>query len=259
MSAGKFCWHDLMSTDPDVSREFFTKLFGWTVSPMDMGEMGTYQMLMNGETGIGGIVPLDDSVPVPSHWIGYVTADDVDAALERGANHGGRTCVPGTDIPEVGRFGVLTDPSGAVISPFKSLHEAEEGSDNQECVPIPGSFCWNELLTDDVDQAKAFYGEVFGWSTLDNDMGEMGTYTLFRDGETDRGGMMTMPPNVSAPPHWLHYVLVADVDAKAGEVTDLGGNVFCQPTSIPGIGRFAVCSDPTGATFAIFKGAPKQG
>ena len=48
-----------------------------------MGEMGTYQMLMNGEEGIGGIVPLDENVPVPSHWIGYVTVDDVDAALER--------------------------------------------------------------------------------------------------------------------------------------------------------------------------------
>ena len=255
MSAGKFCWHDLMSTDPVVSGEFFTKLFGWTISPFDLGEMGNYQMLMNGEEGIGGIVPLDDSVPVPSHWIGYITVDDVDAALERGTNHGGRTCVPGTDIPNVGRFGVLTDPTGAVISPFKSAHEEPE--EEGPSMPAPGSFCWNELLTNDVEGARAFYGEVFGWSHQESDMGEMGVYTLFRSDDKDRGGAMTMPPNVQAPPHWLHYVLAEDVEAKAGEVESLGGKVFCKPTSIPGIGRFAVCSDPTGATFAIFQGEAK--
>jgi len=253
MTAGKFCWHDLLSTDPDSSREFFTKLFGWTVSPMDMGEMGTYQMLMNGEEGIGGIVPLEENVPVPSHWIGYVTVDDVDAALEGGTNHGGRTCVPGTDIPNVGRFGVLTDPTGAVLSPFASAHDApEEGGG--ESPPNVGSFCWNEILTNDVDAVKSFYSEVFGWTTVDHDMGEKGVYTMFLQEGKDRAGAMTLPPDAQgAPPHWLSYVLVEDVDAKAAEIEPLGGTLHCPPMDVPGIGRFAVGADPTGATFAIWK------
>ena len=58
MSTGKFCWHDLMSTDPDISQEFFTKLFGWTVNMVDMGPtIGNYRMLMNGGDSIGGIMP----------------------------------------------------------------------------------------------------------------------------------------------------------------------------------------------------------
>jgi len=256
MSTGKFCWHDLRSTDPDISQEFFTKLFGWTVNMVDMGPFGNYRMLMNGEDSIGGIVPLEAGIPVPSHWIGYVTVDDVDAALTRATNCGGRSCVPGTDIPEIGRFGVLTDPTGAVVSPFKSVHEEPE--ETGECVPSTGSFCWDEILTDDVAAVTAFYGEVFGWSTVEHDMGEMGTYTMFKSGDKDRAGCMTMPPPAAgAPPHWLSYVLVTDVDAKAGEISTLGGKLHCGPMDIPGIGRFAICADPTGATFALFKGAPK--
>jgi len=255
MSTGKFCWHDLMSTDPDVSQEFFTKLFGWTVSPMDLGEMGPYRMLFNGEESIGGIVPLEPEVPIPSHWIGYVTVDDVDAALSYATDHGGRSCVPGTDIPNIGRFGVLTDAAGAVVSPFKSIHEEPE--EEGPSMPSVGSFCWNELLTNDVETARAFYSEVFGWSHVEHDMGPMGTYTMFRAGDQDRAGMMTMPEQAGAPPHWLAYVLVTDVDAKAGEVTAFGGRIHCGPMDIPGIGRFAVAADPTGATFALFKGAPK--
>ena len=99
-------------------------------------------------------------------------------------------------------------------------------------------------------------GRVFGWKHQESDMGEMGVYTLFRSDDQDRAGMMTMPSNVQAPPHWLGYVLVEDIEAKATEITSLGGTLHCGPMDIPGIGRFAVGADPTGAGFALFKGAP---
>ena len=91
-------------------------------------------------------------------------------------------------------------------------------------------------------------------------MGPMGVYTLYKAPGTESdekvpglGGMMTMPKDAPYPPHWLHYVEAADVDASAKRVKELGGQIHMQPMDIPNIGRFAVATDPTGAAFALFK------
>jgi len=253
---GQFCWHDLMTKDPETAERYYGELFGWTVNPIDMGEFGTYRMLHAGGREFGGIVELPPDAEAPSHWIGYVTVDDVDAALERAAAGGGRVCVPGTDIPNVGRFGVVADPQGAVISPFRSLHGEPP---DPEGPPPPGTICWNELLTTDDAGARAFYDELFGWKARDVDMGEAGVYTLCKRGDRDAGGIMQMPPEADAPPHWLPYVAVENADAAAGRIADLGGTIQCPPTDVPGIGRFAVGREPTGAGFAVFQGVSEAG
>ena len=76
--AGRFVWHDLMTTDPGAAIAFYVALFGWRTEAMPMGEAGDYTMLYAGDEGIGGIVPLDPSHGVTSHWIGYATVPSVD-------------------------------------------------------------------------------------------------------------------------------------------------------------------------------------
>lgn len=260
--AGRIVWHDLMSTDPAASESFYKSLFGWEVNAVPMkgmgpdGGEGTYSMIRVGESDIGGMIPLDlpeGAEGVPSHWIGYVQVDDVDSAAKAAAESGGQTCVPPTDIPNVGRFSVITDPAGAVISPFKSAH----GPIPDEEQPQVGAFCWDELLTREPDACARFYTSVFPWRQETMSMGEMGDYHLFKRGnDKDGAGMMPMPPEAQAPSHWLPYVLVEDVDAKAEEAKSLGATCHVEPRDIPGIGRFAVFSDPTGAAFAIYKNAP---
>jgi uncharacterized protein len=89
------------------------------------------------------------------------------------------------------------------------------------------------------------------------DMGEMGTYTIFSRGEEqDVGGCMRTPPGVEAPPHWLVYIGVDDVDATAARAKELGATVFQESTDIPEVGRFAVVQDPAGAVFGLFRGNP---
>lgn len=246
---GQFVWRDCMTTDPEQAEKFYTSLFGWQVNEVDMGSMGKYRLITAGGCGIGGFVKLEESAGVPSHWIPYACVDDVDAACARAAANGGQTCVPPTDIPEVGRFAVVTDPSGAVFSPF-----AYGGEEQPQGPPEAGRFCWEELLTDDVDRAKAFYGEVIGWRVKEWPMGDQ-VYTLFAAGETDVGGAMKMPPEAEARPHWLSYVMVDDVDASASRAEELGATVPCAPSDIPQVGRFAVLQDPAGAAFAVYKSA----
>ena len=108
-------------------------------------------------------------------------------------------------------------------------------------------------MTTDVESAKRFYGELFGWTTDEMQMGE-GTYTMLKSGETSVGGLFARPAEVEAPPHWYPYLRTDDVDASTAKAKELGAEVYVEPMDIPGgMGRFAVLGDPTGATFGLHK------
>ncbi|ASY70461.1 VOC family protein [Sinorhizobium fredii] len=119
-----------------------------------------------------------------------------------------------------------------------------------------GKFIWYELMTTDTKAAEAFYKSVVGWSARDAGMPGM-DYTLFSKGEHQVAGLMTMPDGaleMKVPPAWLGYVAVDDVDATAEKLAAAGGTVHRAPDDIPGVGRFAIVTDPHGAAFALFKG-----
>ena len=121
-----------------------------------------------------------------------------------------------------------------------------------------GTFVWNELATSDVDGAKAFYTELLGWKAEDMPMpGGEGPYTILKAGDAMAGGMFKMEGEgfQGAPPHWMSYVEVADVDATAEKVSSLGGKVMQPPFDVPGVGRIAMIADPQGAVLALMKSA----
>ena len=126
----------------------------------------------------------------------------------------------------------------------------------EQTPPHPrGTFCWNELMTTDVERSKVFYTELFGWSVNEAPTA-MGTYNLFKLGDREVGGMMQLPDVAQGvPPHWMSYIAVEDVDASAKRAEELGGTIRMPPTDLPGIGRFAILTDPVGATIALLKGS----
>ena len=114
----------------------------------------------------------------------------------------------------------------------------------------PGQFSWNELLTSDMDGARTFYTQLFGWEAVPMPGGV--PYTLFQKGGIMAGGMMALPmPGV--PPHWLAYVTVESADASAARIAELGGKICKPPFDIPNVGRIAIVQDPQGAFFGIFQ------
>ena len=119
------------------------------------------------------------------------------------------------------------------------------------------SFVWYELMSSDVTAAKTFYTKVVGWKTQDMPMPGM-TYTLVSVGDTQVGGMMTLPKdaaNAGMRPCWTSYIEVDDVDGAASKVRSLDGKIYAPPADIPNVGRFAVVADPQGASFNLFKPA----
>jgi uncharacterized protein len=120
-----------------------------------------------------------------------------------------------------------------------------------------GRFTWYELMTTDTGAAKKFYSSVVGWGTQDVPMPGM-TYTLLTAGETRVAGLMELMEKareMGAPPGWLGYVAVDDVDATTEQAKRLGGSVHMPPMDIPDVGRFAVLADPQGAALGLFRWA----
>jgi len=114
---GAFSWCELMTTDVDAAKAFYTKLFGWDSEAMSMPGM-TYTVVKAGGNGIGGIMAMPKDAPkgMPPVWGTYVTVDDVDQTAKTAEKLGAKILMPPTDIPTVGRFCVIQDPQGAVIS-----------------------------------------------------------------------------------------------------------------------------------------------
>ncbi len=115
---GDFSWCELMTTDVDAAKKYYTDLLGWTFEEMPMPDGVMYTVFKAGEQAVGGMMPMVKDLPpgVPPHWTAYITVDDVDAVAKKGQEMGVTAIVPPTDIPTVGRFLVLKDPQGAVLA-----------------------------------------------------------------------------------------------------------------------------------------------
>lgn len=121
-----------------------------------------------------------------------------------------------------------------------------------------GMFSWFELMTDDPEGAKKFYGEVIGWE-FETDSNNP-DYTLVRtEGEEmpiagifNRKKAMVDDPG-AIPPHWGSYITVKDIAASVGKVEKLGGSVIVPVTEIPKVGLFSVINDPQGAVISLME------
>jgi uncharacterized protein len=239
---GQIVWHDHVSTDREAAKRFYGELLGWEFKEWEGAEQ-PYSMISSGDTEHGGFIGVEPQEGFQAHWGAYVVAD-VDAAVERARAAGATVYVEPKDIPEVGRFGVFGDPQGAIISPFAPSYDS----------PAPqGTFVWDELLTPDVEAAKRYYADVFGWTNREMDMGEAGTYTLFvrGDGEDVAGAMQPQQPLPRAL--WQTYLAADDVDATTKRAAELGATVLLEPTTVKEVGRMSVLTDPTGAFFGLFQ------
>jgi predicted enzyme related to lactoylglutathione lyase len=251
---GRFVWYDLVTRDVEAAKAFYTKVVGWGIQEWGEGP-SAYPMWTAGDVPIGGVGPLPpevDQAGLPPHWMAHVTVEDVDASARRAEATGGRIVEGPTDIPEVGRFAVIADPQGAVLSLFRPRN-GEMRADMRK----PGFVGWHELHATDHEAAWEFHSSLLGWKRVDSvDMGEIGTYLLFglRDQpEGEMVGAMFDGAKLSgASPHWLYYFNVDDVDAAVERVKSAGGSVLHGPMEVPGGGRVAQCGDDQGGAFALF-------
>jgi predicted enzyme related to lactoylglutathione lyase len=114
-----------------------------------------------------------------------------------------------------------------------------------------GRFVWRDLLTTDPAKSEAFYTSLFGWTINSADMGS-GEYRMWRNGDTDLGGITKINESEGIPPYWLSYIATPNVDETTSKAIELGSSAPNPGMDIPGVGRFSVVLDPQGAAFSPF-------
>ena len=246
---GHFVWYELVTTDVAAATAFYTRVMGW--GAWDASAPGKpYILFGDGKSAISALTPLSHDAKqrgVQPAWVGYVGVDDVDAASERVVRLGGALHVPPTDVADVSRFSVFTDPQSARLALFKWRSRAAQ----PPAAPgATGRVGWHELIAADREQAWTFYAGLFGWQKEEPDLVEAITYQPFSAAGQMIGGMFTKPP--TAPdPFWLYYFNIDDIDAAAERVAIGGGQVLEGPLDTAGGSWVVQCADPQGAAFAL--------
>ena len=117
-SPSSFCWSELMTSDTEGAEGFYTGLFGWTSVSQEMAPGMIYTSFMQGEKPVGGMMKMDGPQwqGIPPHWMNYIAVEDTDATVAKAKELGGNVMMPPTDVPNVGRFAALQDPTGAAFS-----------------------------------------------------------------------------------------------------------------------------------------------
>jgi uncharacterized protein len=242
----KPAWVDLSSTDAAAARDFYSKLFGWNLELSEDPQYGGYATAKIGDRSVGGIGPKQEGDTSPTAWSLYVGTDDIDTLASNVQAAGGTVIAPPFDVGDQGRMAVFSDPSGAFISAWQA------GQMTKFVSGVPRAYGWAELNARGLGRAIAFYETVFGWTTSKSPFGEGQEYTQFAHDGENIAGALEMNPAMPAevPSYWMVYFIADDVDAAYEKARGLGAREMVSPEDFPG-GRFAIVSDPQGATFGL--------
>ena len=247
---GTFSWTDLSTPDPEAAVAFYGALLGWEGEEMPAGPDATYWMLRVDGRYVSGMSAMPEeqlAAGAPPAWLSYVSVEDADATAARVGELGGAVMLPPFDVLDAGRMALVRDPQGAIFAVWQPRRHI-----GAELVNDPGAMVLNQLNTSDPEGAAEFYAALFGWA-VSQVATEPQAYWGIMNGSALNGGIMALPPEAPAPPHWLVYFTSPDLDVAAETIGRLGGSVVFPPMAIQS-GRILVARDPQGAYFALFEG-----
>lgn len=251
-SEGRIIWHDLLTTTPVESRRFYGELFGWEFErpgfSIGFGSADSYMLIRHDGRLIGGM--LDANILEPedniSQWISVMSVSDINAATERVTAAGGEILTTPTDVGARGWMAVVAGPDRAIIA----LLQTRMG-DPGEVRPAVNGWLWNELWTNDVAGAAAFYGDVAGLDATDAvAAGVDPSYRVLKAGDTPRAGVLPNPFEGELPV-WVNYIRVEDPAEVTSRVAALGGTVIVAAQPRPAGGEVAFIAGPSGAGVAL--------
>jgi uncharacterized protein len=251
-TAGEFCWIELATTDQLAAKEFYPRLFGWTISEFPLAPNEFYTTFKINGRDVAAAYTLrseQQARGIPSQWNLYVAVDKADLAAQRATDLGAKVLAKPSDVFDAGRMATVQDPTGAVFSLWQAKRHIGFGIKG-----VPGTFCVADLSTPDQDGASRFYEQLFGWRVGKEDEDPAHNYYHLFNHDEFIGGIL--PPafrKPGTPPHWQIYLLVSDCDALAATAKNLGAKLYMPPMPIENLGRMAILADPQGAAFAIFE------
>ena len=241
---GKFIWHDLLTPDSLSAGKFYEKLFGWQID-----YQGQYAVVRNRGKLIAGILQKE---PADGHardgiWMPSVSVADVDAAVSLVKANGGKILKGPVDMDQRGRAVLISDPQRADLVLLSA-----KGGDPADTEAAIGDWLWDEIWTNDPDKIEEFYQSVLGYDEIDS--GDK--YDVFMSKGKWRAGIRHVQ-GVKEYMLWVPVVRVADPEATARRVRELGGVVWVAPDEAPSKGNTALIADTTGALLLIQRWPPQ--
>ncbi len=249
---GRFAWYELFTTDVAAAGTFYAKVVGWGTKDAVMAGR-RHTAFTAGTALVGSVTGLPEEARKTGAgpmWLGYVGVDDVDATVDRVKRLGGTVRVPPTNVLDISRFSIVTDPQKAMLAVIQWLRPNRQPA---AAAAERRRVGWHELLAADPDAAFSFYGELFNWRKAQAGAGPSGSCGLFSVGGQIAGGMLAKSPSLRIP-HWLYYFNIGDIDAASARVKSGGGRVIDSPGKVAGGNWIARCVDPQGAAFALLGG-----
>jgi predicted enzyme related to lactoylglutathione lyase len=270
------CWVDTSQPDPSAAAEFYSGLFGWEFEDvMPPGSEAKYFIARLRGRDVAAVGSIPEAAPPMAMWNTYVCVESADEAASNVREAGGNVVMEPFDVMDAGRMAVCTDPEGAAFCVWQAKNQK-----GAQIVNEHGSLNFNDLHTRDVERAKAFYGAVFGWRTLEL-AGGFQAWTLPGYGDflaRDNPAIREQQDEVGAPAgfedvvasiipirgdqpdvpaRWGVTFAVDDADAVAQKATELGATLVVPPLDAPWV-RMTVIADPQGATFTASQFVPEN-
>jgi len=243
---GKFVWAELFTSDSAAATKFYTGVFAWTATTLEM-HGAAYTVFSNGSHPVAGLRQRNSTAPGhPSRWIHYISVADIESAASIVAKAGGELRAHARKFPKMGLLAIATDSEG---SPFGLLQSSSGDSADNE--PANGGWNWCHLFVKNPKAAADFYRQVLGYEVAPDSRTGSGSELLLSTGGVNRGGASVLPDSEEAKPGWLGVVRVISLDEALARVPSLGGEVMVPPHDAAFGSRFAVIADPTGGTVGI--------
>jgi predicted enzyme related to lactoylglutathione lyase len=236
---GSFCTAVLRTRDLERAVGFYGALVGWTAEKVS-GAPG-HRLLQSGGKTVAGLQEVAHGNDL---WVPHISVEGVERTTADAISLGA-TLVDKADVPGLARLATLRDPEGAMFGLWQPApHQGAQLTDEV------GSLWWIELLTNIVADAREFYGSLFGWTAVDTSFEPFATYTVFKRGDVQEGGLLQIGRDWEVSPRWNSIFAVDDCNATLECAKPLGGSMAFVHT-VPKHGRIGSLNDPGGAVFAI--------
>jgi predicted enzyme related to lactoylglutathione lyase len=267
---GRVVWMDLVIPSLPVEERFYSSLLGWSFRQLSAGQEPYALAMVDGQP-VASLIQrqLPGNGQRAPAWLGFVSANDLDAAVSVALAQGAKQRSPVRIYPQRGRQVVLEDPQGVVFGVVSAT-----GGDPPDTLALPGQWIWSALLTGDPDNEAAFYQKVFGYEVYDltDQSDQARAQQTASDSSAAAAAASTGAiehlqlasadyarasvngvPQAQRHARWLHFVRVEDAAAAAAKAQSLGARVLVQPRADRQGGRVAVIADPAGALLGLME------
>ena len=252
---GNPIWFSLSTPDPQGAKDFYSGLFGWEWADVPMSGGNTYHMAIKDDANIAGMSENDDVHGIMGVWVNSVYVKDAEETAERIKANGGSVLTEPHNADGWGITATVATPEGAVFGIWQSLKGY--GAD---IFGEPGSVCWVEYHSHDLDSAKEFYTTVFGASfeefkmPMDDGSSEEFSLTMLDLGADQTHCAFVQLPDDSSPASWATYFMTEDIHESVLKAKILGAELVFGVMDVPP-GSFAVMDDPQGVRFSLWQAA----